>query len=107
MQDVIALALQHAEGRNARRIHRISLRVGALSGVVPEALTFAFDIVAKGTMADGARLEIEPAPAVCHCAGCDTDFSSSDPFCECPRCGVPSLDVRAGKELMLTSLEVT
>jgi len=83
------------------------MRVGALSGAVPEALRFAFDAVTRGTMAEGAGLEIDEVSAVCHCASCRLEFPASDLFCECPRCNRPSAEIRRGRELELTSLEVS
>jgi hydrogenase nickel incorporation protein HypA/HybF len=107
MQSLLELALDHARRNEARRIHRIRMRVGALSGVVPEALEFAFEVVVRGTIAEGARFEIDRVPAVCFCPSCDAEFASPDPYCECPRCHRPSPDVRRGKELHLDSLEVS
>jgi hydrogenase nickel incorporation protein HypA/HybF len=70
-------------------------------------LEFAFEIVAKGTMAAGATLEIERVPIRCYCPTCRREFTPPDFVCECPGCGQPSADIRAGRELQLTSLEVS
>ena len=107
MQDTLNLALEEARRAGATRIHRLMMQIGRLSGVVPEALEFAFEILAKGTMADGATLEIEQVPIVCYCAGCAREFQPPTMICECPACGNPSLDVRRGREIQLSSLEVS
>ena len=107
MQDALDTALQHAARRGASRIHRLSLRLGALSGVVPESLTFAFDVVARGTIAEGATLDIETVPLVCHCVACANDFRPPGWVFECPGCGHLSTQVRQGRELELASLEVS
>jgi len=107
MQDTLILAVAEAKKAGGSRIHRLMMEVGPLSGVVPEALTFAFDILAKGTMAEGAALEIEPVPIVCYCAACGREFTPPDMLCECPDCGTPSLNVRRGREMQLRSLEVS
>jgi len=70
MQDTVIIAVKQAREAGAQRIHRVMMRVGALSGAVPETLEFAFEIVAKGTMAEGALLEIEKVPVVCYCSAC-------------------------------------
>ena len=72
MDAVLAQAREHG----ASRVHLIVLRVGALSGVEPEALRFAFDIVAKDTPADGADLEIDTVPARARCPDCDLEFEA-------------------------------
>ena len=107
MERTLAIALEQAKERGACQIHRIKMRVGALSGVVPEALEFAFDVVTEGTIAQAARFEIESIPVRCYCRQCCQAFEPDDWFYECPECGQLSLDIRQGKELELTSLEVS
>src|SRR4051794_33018733 len=74
MQNALEIALEHAQRQGAQCIHLITLRVGALSGIVPEALAFAFEALAPGTLAATARLEMEPVPVVCYCPVCDRGF---------------------------------
>lgn len=107
MQDTVVIATKQAREAGAHRIHRIMMRVGALSGAVPETLEFAFDIVAKGTLAEGATLEIERVPMRCYCSACCKEFEPADFVCECSNCGRPSTDIRSGRELQLTSVEVS
>jgi hydrogenase nickel incorporation protein HypA/HybF len=106
MQDALEIAETWARRSGAARIHRVGMRVGIQSGVVPEALEFAFEALAPGTMAEGARLDIEPVPVVCHCAACESEFVPEGPFYICPLCGGLSADVRAGRELEVATLEV-
>lgn len=91
----------------ADRILRVFVRVGRLSGVVPDALLFAFDVAAESTRAAGAVLEIEHVPIVIYCSACDREreIVQANAFC-CPICGLPSSDVRNGTELELTALEI-
>jgi hydrogenase nickel incorporation protein HypA/HybF len=107
MQDALEVALEHARRQGAQRIHRITLRVGPLAGVVPESLAFAFDVVARGTIAEGARLEVQDVPVVCFCPACAEEFRPGAWFFECPRCGQATDQVRQGRELELASLEVS
>ena len=107
MQDTVIIAVKQAREAGAQRIHRVMMRVGALSGAVPETLEFAFEIVAKGTMAEGAVLEIEKVPVLCYCSTCAEEFEPADLVCECTRCARPSVEIRRGRELQLTSLEVS
>jgi hydrogenase nickel incorporation protein HypA/HybF len=107
IQGALALAVKQAEASGATQLHQLRLRVGALSGVVPEALDFAFDRVCQGTMADGARLEIESVPATWWCATCRLEFESESCWCECPRCHAPGWELRRGRELELVSIEIS
>ena len=106
MQSALNQALDQARQAGAVRIHEIRLRIGALSGVVPEALEFAFEALSDGTAAEGARLAIEHVPARFWCANCRREFDADRLFTECPQCHNPSGELRSGRELELASLEV-
>jgi hydrogenase nickel incorporation protein HypA/HybF len=106
MQRTLEIALEYAGRYRAQSIGRMRLRVGALSGVVPEALSFAFDVLARGTIAEGAQLEMESVPVICFCAACEQEFAPPDFFYECPRCHGLCTQVRQGQELELADLEV-
>jgi hydrogenase nickel incorporation protein HypA/HybF len=106
MQSALDQVLEKARQAGANRVHAIRLRIGALSGVVPDALQFAFEVLATGTPAQGAQLFIEDVPARFWCAACNHEFEAARMFTECPDCQLPSSDLRAGREMELTSLEV-
>jgi hydrogenase nickel incorporation protein HypA/HybF len=107
MQDALELALGEARRQGANHIHRLTLRVGRLAGVEPEALAFAFDVVAAGTPAEGADFVIEDVTAVCFCTCCRQEFEPTDFIFCCPGCGTLSSTVRQGGELELASVEVS
>ncbi|MCT7960924.1 hydrogenase maturation nickel metallochaperone HypA [Laspinema sp. D1] len=107
MENTLNIALDCALAQNASKIHRLKMRVGDLSGVVPDALEFAFDVVTRGTIAEGAKFEIERVPVVCHCPNCDRNFEPIDLFYECPHCHQLTHHIQSGQEIELTSLEVS
>jgi hydrogenase nickel incorporation protein HypA/HybF len=107
MQSAMEIAEASAKAQGAVQIHRMVMRVGTLAGVVPDSLMFAFDIVTKGTMAEGATLEIETVQSLCHCTACEKEFEPKDFFYECPNCGSLSVELKRGKELELSYLEVS
>jgi len=108
MEETLNLAIVSAEAQSAQRIHQINLRIGLLSGVVPEALRFAFDVVIQGTIAAEATLGIEEVPILCYCAFCDQPFAPEDHYLyECPSCHQFSHTLLQGRELQLTSVEVS
>jgi hydrogenase nickel incorporation protein HypA/HybF len=106
-QSMLETVLDQARAHGAARVARLVVRAGALSGVVPEALTFAFEALSAGTPAAGAELVVESVPLVCYCAACAMEFAADGYDYFCPRCGVPSREVRKGRELDLVSIEVT
>lgn len=107
MESVIALAAEYAKQQQAKTIHRICLDVGAGSGVVPESLEFAFEIVAQKTMAESAQLDLNLIPVQCFCEPCQSSFQPDGIFYECPHCHQLSWQVLQGKTLELASLEVS
>jgi hydrogenase nickel incorporation protein HypA/HybF len=90
------------------RVEALHVRVGALSGVVKEALLFSFDLAAEGTAIAGARLVVEDVPVTVYCTPCAArqQLASIQHF-RCPMCGTPTAEVVGGRELELATLEVT
>ena len=107
MQAALETAGEKTRAAGATQIHRLTLRVGALSGVVPEALRFAFAALKENSVAAAAALEIEEISAVGFCAGCAAEFAVAEINYECPRCHRPSGELRRGWEMELASLEIS
>ena len=106
MQEMLNVAVRHLEASEATRIVCLRLSVGPLSGVVPEALSFAFEALAPQTPASGARLEIATPPARCFCATCDTTHDLEQLDYSCPACGNDDVALTGGTEFELVSMEV-
>jgi hydrogenase nickel incorporation protein HypA/HybF len=106
--NILEIAENAARQDGASTIRAIGVRVGAFSGVVPDALEFAFQAARTGTLAEHPRLEITVAPMVAHCAGCNLDFFVDNPHgvARCPVCLKPVPGVQHGEELTVTHLEV-
>jgi len=94
-----------AREQRARRIARIELAVGPLSGVEPQLLEQAYPIAAAGTLAEGAVLYIEPAPVRVHCNRCERDSEASANRLLCAHCGNWQTALLSGDELLLTRVE--
>ena len=101
---VVDTALRHAEDR---RVLLVTLRVGQLRQVVPDSLAFYFEMVARDTLVEGARLEQVVVPARLRCGGCEDEWDMrGTPEFRCPRCGAAGVEVIAGNELEVDSIEV-
>jgi hydrogenase nickel incorporation protein HypA/HybF len=94
-------------GRLGGRVCALHLRIGALSGVVPEALISSFEMASAETPLEGSRLVIEAVPVVVFCPTCraERELSSVQAFC-CAECGTPTPQVERGRELELVALEI-
>jgi hydrogenase nickel incorporation protein HypA/HybF len=90
------------------RVRAVRVDVGVLSGVVPDALRFAWDLACEGTRLDGAGLEIREIPLMVHCESCEADrtLPGIDRL-RCPVCGEATPVIVAGKELNLREVEMT
>lgn len=100
---VVATAVRHADGR---RVTRVELRVGALRQVVPASLELMFGIVARETLCDGAALAQERVPARLRCTACREEWRAEALAFRCPRCTGAAVEVLAGEELEVESIEV-
>jgi hydrogenase nickel incorporation protein HypA/HybF len=89
------------------RVVAVHVRIGALSGVVPEALEFAFEVAVQDSDIAGARLMIEQVPAAIYCDTCaaERELPSVQHF-RCPVCDGPAARLVRGRELELTALEI-
>jgi hydrogenase nickel incorporation protein HypA/HybF len=103
-QSVVDAVCDHAAGR---AVYRVTVDVGVLTAVVPDALRFAFDIAAEGTAADGASLDIRCVPGAAHCRDCGTDFTVTDLLILCDACGSADVAIGEGRELRIRSMEVS
>jgi hydrogenase nickel incorporation protein HypA/HybF len=92
--------------RCAHRVARLSLRVGALSGVEPALLRDAFPAAAAGSCAQGARLEIERVPLRVACDACGAQTAALPNRLTCGACGQWRTRLLSGDELMLASVEL-
>jgi hydrogenase nickel incorporation protein HypA/HybF len=100
---VLTIVRDHAHGR---RVTAVDVKVGRLRQVVPDALEFAFELLAAGTNVEGATLELEHVPVRVQCGACDVESEQDGfPFA-CTSCGDLAVDVVAGDELRVESIEL-
>jgi hydrogenase nickel incorporation protein HypA/HybF len=88
-------------------VDSVRVRVGKASGVLPEAFSFALEVVKKETIAQGSRFIIDLVPLGGTCSACERKFETEEPFiAECPFCGSPSFRITQGNELEIVEMEV-
>jgi len=103
----ILQVLEEQAGRQAyRQVRSVCLEIGALAGVDPEALRFSFEVLSRGTLADGARLEIRELPGEAWCMQCMASVVVRRRYDPCPRCGAYQLQVTGGEQMRIKELEV-
>ena len=106
MTGVMDSATMAAQQAGADKILKITLRIGRMTEAIEDALQFAFEALAEGTMAEGAELEIIMVEPESICLSCGTEFEHDRFHMLCPDCGSPFIELMKGKELEIASLEV-
>lgn len=103
---IVEAATDEAQRRGVR-VSAVHLRLGALSGVVKDALLFSYDVACQDTPLQGSRLIVEDVPIAVFCPKCKEQrvLPSLQSF-TCPECNTPTMDIRQGKELEVFALEV-
>lgn len=105
VESLVDIVKNVAEENNLKKIEKLHLCIGDMRQIVPEALLFAFEIVGKGTVAEGAVVEISHIAASGRCESCSSTFAVEE-FCFiCPVCSSGKVSVVQGKELYIDSLE--
>jgi hydrogenase nickel incorporation protein HypA/HybF len=105
--NLVDIAETAARDAGATGVKTVHLKLGVFSGVVKEALYFAYDTAIKDTLLEGSRLEIEDVPLVAYCPTCDQERElPSIQLFQCPHCGTPTNEIRRGTELELASMEI-
>ena len=98
---IVRIATAHAGGR---KIETVEVKVGHLRQVVPDSLTFAFSLVADGTVAQGAELIMEFVPAAGVCRVCGTESELPGFPLACEACGSLDVELVRGEELLVDAL---
>lgn len=88
------------------KITTVKLKIGEMSGIVPSALEFSFEAASKGTMAEGAALNIEQVPITARCDECSEVFRIERYCFECKKCKGNNFKVITGRELLIEEVEV-
>ncbi len=101
-QSVVDAVVKHVDGRTVTAVH---LKVGRLSGMVPDAMRFCFELLTEGTTLAGCDLDIEEPSGQALCRTCQEEFVLADLILLCP-CGSADVEVISGRELSVASVEV-
>ena len=104
--NVVEIATSQALQNEAQKINSIALDIGSLAGVMIESLEFCFAAACKGTIAEGAELQINEIAAKGHCLDCTEDFPAETYLTACPVCGGFKIDIIQGQELKIKTINV-
>lgn len=108
MKDVLATALRVAEENKGKKVTKITLRVGAMSGIVPRFCSSMFEVIAKDTIAEGCEVIVEEEPAVFKCLDCGEQSIYENPGHEikCLSCESHSLRLISGYKSQIVNIGI-
>jgi len=105
-QSILSIALEKANAVQAKRVTKINLTIGELSGIVDECVQFYFDFFSQDTIAAEANLCFHQPPIQLRCRNCATTFSPNNLDWACPDCQEQKIEIISGRECYVDSIEV-
>ncbi|MCG2723084.1 MAG: hydrogenase maturation nickel metallochaperone HypA [Thermodesulfovibrionales bacterium] len=106
-QGMLDIVIENCRKQGCSGIESIKVKIGKASGVVPDALLFAFEAMKAGTLAEKATLIIDQVPISGFCNNCNSGFTVDDAYAiSCPHCNSFSIRVDTGRELNVDEMEV-
>ncbi len=106
-QNILEIVQQAVPEEQTTAVRKVRIRVGQLSGVVPDSLDFCFGVIVSETKMRQAALAIEQVPTVARCRECRHQFQMEDLAFICPACKSTNLEMVSGKELEVMDIELS
>ncbi len=106
-QNILEIALRHAEEAGADHILSLELTIGELTSIVDDSIQFYWDIISKDTLAEGAELHFKRLPAELLCLDCNRRYSPGNGEFTCPACESAHVQIVSGREFFLDAIHVT
>ena len=106
MEGMLRIIEENAKTQSFGRVRNVILEIGKLAGVEVEALRFAFEAVAEGSITEGATLEIEEPQGLGWCVECETESPVETRYDPCPLCGRVPLNITGGTQMRVKALDV-
>ena len=106
-ESILDIALRHAEKAHAKNITALYLVIGQMASIVDDSVEFYWNIIAKDTIAENAKLVFRRIPTEFLCLNCGNRFQPSSGMIECPGCGGSHLKILAGEEFYVEAIDVT
>jgi len=105
-ENILNIALDHAKKESARKVTDININIGQLSSIVDDSVQFYWDMIAKDSICEGARLNFNRIPGKFNCLDCQKDYLMGSEPGPCPSCGSYNIRVITGQEFQLDSINI-
>ena len=105
-QSLVEILQDEMVKHHAQSLKSVTLHIGQLSAIVPESLSFCFEVITSGTNMEGAKLQTEIIPLKARCLDCESVFEIENYAFHCSHCGSVNLDMESGRDLSIIDMEV-
>ncbi|MBN1231514.1 MAG: hydrogenase maturation nickel metallochaperone HypA [Anaerolineales bacterium] len=105
-QNILEIALRHAEEADADKITSLTLTIGRLASIVDDSVQFYWDIISAGTIAEGSSLVFDRIDPEIQCSVCQHIYYPGETMMACPECGSVQVKVIKGEEFFLSSIDI-
>ena len=105
-QSIIDIVLDTMKTHNVENVSKVRIQLGELSGVIPQSLSFGFQILTKDTPLEKTEFVYEKVPINAKCRKCKHEFQVKDFEFTCPKCKEKEVDTLTGTELKIIDMEV-
>lgn len=105
-QSIVEIAEKTAREQQATKVLSVTVDIGELSGVIPDAVEFCFEACSAGTLLEGSRLVINTIPGLGRCEACRAEVKLDNLTFACPACGSYAVQRTQGEELSIKEVEI-
>lgn len=105
-QEIINIVNNHLPDPEPANVKSVKVKVGKLSNILPDSLSFCFEALTNESHLKGSKLEIVEIPVKIHCAGCNKESEIENPVFACPKCSSNKLKIISGMELQVDEIEL-
>ncbi len=105
-QNIINIVQEEMQKCDARFLKTVRLKIGTMSAIVPESLSFCFGLITEGTEFEGSKLIMDIIPLKGYCRNCKNEFEIKDYAFECPSCKSSKIKTISGREMDIVEIEV-
>jgi hydrogenase nickel incorporation protein HypA/HybF len=104
-ENLVEIVREEMAKAGLTKLNAVHLKIGEFTHLVPDALSFCFEIATQGGPLEGATLEIEVVPTTGFCQRCQEEFHVEGVLFICPRCRGGDVEVRTGREMTIEAID--
>ncbi|GAP40645.1 hydrogenase maturation nickel metallochaperone HypA [Flexilinea flocculi] len=105
-ENILAIAIAHAEQNGADQVSAIYLVIGEFSNLLPKCIQYYWNILVQGTICEKSVLHFDHRPAIFHCENCNHEYEIHQEMTGCPNCHSSNVSLVSGNEFWVDSIEI-